>query len=317
MAGCAYCVGGFASYLLNKSVFLSVICEFSVFLVAFQAHYTTYFMRLHRFYIGGKNGVNLADLSVGNRFILDSLKNDSFVALVHQWKDVFRYMPGSRVVLFDDSKTECLCMIESYGSFKTEVVILEKVDGNLIADSDGSDGVSEEEGASGELSHLKSAKKDELWLFISILKGENFDLVVQKVSELGADHVVPLLCDRTIKKNINQKRAEKIAIEAAEQSGRTSVLKVHEPETLKKAIENFLESDGDIVVCHQRGESWLDGKKLLKKYPLGFIVGPEGGWSEKEEKYFEKLALRKIKFSENVLRAETAAIGVVTLVKAE
>ena len=73
--------------------------------------------------------MNLADLSIGNRFILDSMQNENFAGLVHQWKDVFRYMPGSRVVLFDDSKTECLCMIESYGapgSFKTELIILEK-----------------------------------------------------------------------------------------------------------------------------------------------------------------------------------------------
>ena len=276
-------------------------------------------MRLHRFYIGGENGVNLANLGIGNRFILDSLKNDAFVSLVHQWKDVFRYMPGSRVVLFDDSGVECLCMIESYGSFKTELVILEKVDGNLIGEvdenSEGSDTETTKQSISGIPSHLKSAKKDEVWLFVSILKGENFDLVVQKVTELGADHVVPVLCDRTIKKNINQKRAEKIAIEASEQSGRTSVLRVHEPIMLKKAIEDFLAIDGDIVVCHQRGDSWEEGKKLLKKYPLGFLVGPEGGWSEKEEKYFEKIALRKIKFSDNVLRAETAAIGVVALAK--
>jgi 16S rRNA (uracil1498-N3)-methyltransferase len=216
-------------------------------------------------------------------------------------------------------------MIESYGSFKTEVVILEKVDGNLMTDSaktadvvDSVDGV-DEPSTKTLPSHLKSAKNstknEELWLFVSILKGENFDLVVQKVTELGADHIVPVLCDRTIKKNINQKRAEKIAIEASEQSGRTSVLKVYEPVTLKKAVEDFLAIDGDIVVCHQRGDSWEDGKKLLKKFPLGFLIGPEGGWSEKEEKYFEKMVLRKIKFSENVLRAETTAIGVVTLAK--
>lgn len=276
-------------------------------------------MRLHRFYVGGTNGVNLTDLATGNRFILDSLRNEAFVSLVHQWKDVFRYMPGSRVALFDDSGVECLCMIESYGSFKTELVILEKTDESMK-------GVDEEDKLDSSInknsislaevsSHTKSAKNNEVWLFISILKGENFDLVVQKVTELGADHVVPVLCDRTIKKNINQKRVEKIAIEASEQSGRTSVLKIHEPVSLKKAVEDFLAIDGDMAVCHQRGDSWEESKKLLKKYPLGFLVGPEGGWSEKEEKYFEKMALRKIKFSNNVLRAETAAIGVVTLVK--
>lgn len=256
-------------------------------------------MRLHRFYIGGKNGVNLANLEVSGRFHLDALQNENFSALVHQWKDVFRYMPGSRVVLFDDSKTECLCMIESFSNFKTELVILEKAEATM-----------DTEGLVGG-SHVK----EEIWLFVSILKGENFDLVVQKATELGVDHIIPLLCDRTIKKNINLKRAEKIVVEASEQSGRTSIPQVYEPVALKKAVEDFLAIDGDLVVCHQKGDGWSKGKEFLKKYPLGFIVGPEGGWSDKEENYFEKMSLRKIKFSENVLRAETAAIGVITLVK--
>jgi RsmE family RNA methyltransferase len=291
-------------------------------------------MRLHRFYIGGKNGVNLADLEVSNRFVLNTLHNENFSALIHQWRDVFRYMPGSRVVLFDDSKTECLCMIESFENFRTEVVILEKIaDGRGTAAAShapassalaggrrtNSDSVMDDLAGktSGKISSTANgaASKEELWLFLSILKSDNFDLVVQKATELGVDHVVPLLCDRTIKKNINLKRAEKIAIEAAEQSGRTSVPQMHEPIVLKKAVEDFLASDGDIVVCHQRGDQWSKGKELLKKYPLGFIVGPEGGWSEKEEMYFNKMSLRKIKFSKNVLRAETAAIGVMALVR--
>jgi RsmE family RNA methyltransferase len=264
-------------------------------------------MRLHRFYVGGTRGVNLADLGVSDRFFLDSSYNEDFSSLIHQWRDVFRYMPGSRVALFDDSKTECLCMIESFsGSTKAELVILEK-----------SGGGGENKSGTGDMldGEVQVIKKDELWLFASILKNENFDLVVQKVTELGIDHIVPLICDRTIKKNINMKRAEKIMIEASEQSGRTSVPKIYEPIILKKAVEDFLAEDGEVVVCHQNGDEWSKGKELLKKYPLGFIVGPEGGWSEKEENYFNKIALRKIKFSENVLRAETAAIGVITLVR--
>lgn len=263
-------------------------------------------MRLHRFYIGGKNGINLAKLGVSSRFTLDSLQNEDFSPLIHQWRDVFRYMPGSRLTLFDDSKTECLCMIESFtGSAKVELVILEKADTNKTETSNSDD------------DEVQSVKKDELWLFASILKNENFDLVVQKVTELGIDHIVPLVCDRTIKKNVNMKRAQKIIVEASEQSGRISIPTIYEPMALKKAVEEFLASGGEAVVCHQNGDQWSKAKELLKKYPLGFIIGPEGGWSEKEENYFNKMSLRKVKFSENVLRAETAAIGVVTLVLVE
>ncbi len=263
-------------------------------------------MRLHRFYIGGKKGIHLADFGPGDKLFVDSLENEDFSSLIHQWKDVFRYMPGSRVTLFDDSKIECLCMIEVLGLSKVELVILEKED-RLLDTTLGSD-----INTFGMDIHVQN---NELWLYLSVLKNDNFDLVVQKATELGVDHIVPILSDRTIKKNINIKRMEKIIIEASEQSGRLSVPKIYEPIVLKKAVEDFLAMGGDMVVCHQKGDTWSKGKELLKKYPLGLLVGPEGGWSEKEEEYFKKIALRKIKFSDNVLRAETAAIGVVTLVR--
>ena len=294
-------------------------------------------MRLHRFYIGGEKGgknegfsvfegsganrtlvkkkKNLAVVDTSETVVLDGGVSEQYASIIHQWKNVFRYTVGSRVVLFDDSGVECVCIIESITSVgdKANLVVLEKISKKNAANAAKSSvavGESINKGAN-------SGAKDALWMFVSILKNDNFDLITQKMTELGVDHIVPLLCDRTIKKNVNMTRLEKIAIEAAEQSGRTSVPKIHEPIELKKAVETFLADDGEVIVCHQDGQLWSKSVGTFKKYPLGFIVGPEGGWSEKEESYFEKNALRKVKFSDNVLRAETAAISVVALVRVE
>lgn len=294
-------------------------------------------MRLHRFYIGGEKGGknegfsvfegsganrtlikkkhSLALVDTSETVVLDGGVSEQYASIIHQWKNVFRYTVGSRVVLFDDSGVECVCIIESITSAgdKASLVVLEKISKKNAANAAKSSVAVDESINKG----ANSGAKDALWMFVSILKNDNFDLITQKMTELGVDHIVPLLCDRTIKKNVNMTRLEKIAIEAAEQSGRTSVPKIHEPIELKKAVETFLADDGEVIVCHQDGQLWSKAVSTFKKYPLGFIVGPEGGWSEKEESYFEKNALRKVKFSDNVLRAETAAIGVVALVRVE
>lgn len=288
------------------------IWNFASILIAFQTYYTTYLMRLHRFYIGSLNGAAFMQTFGSEKICLDGAANGDFAILIHQWRDVFRYTVGSRVLLFDDNKTEYLCMIEAFAGPRVTLVALEK--SKQDDKSGGGDKKAHSPGVADKTAENKS-EKNAIWLFLSILKNENFDLVIQKATELGVDHIVPILADRTIKKNINMKRAEKIAVEASEQSGRISIPCVHEPVALKKAIDDFMAEGGDMILCHQEGASWLKTKPSLKKYPLGFLVGPEGGWSPKEENMFNKMSLRKVKISENVLRAETAAIGLMSLVK--
>ncbi len=247
-------------------------------------------MRLHRFYIKGKT---LAKMDIPGSVVLNVHDDQSYTSLIHQWRDVFRYTVGSRVTLFDDSKVECLGMIETIRDGEVKLIILEK------------EKVSVQE--------EKVNSKKEVWIFASVIKNDNFDFVLQKATELGINHIVPIVSDRTIKKSINMERAKRIVIEAAEQSGRTDVPKVHEPEKLKKALENFMILDGEAVVCVQGGESWSKLKPSLKKYPIGYVIGPEGGWSDKEVQYFNEHQFKKLALGEFVLRAETAVISVLTL----
>lgn len=265
-------------------------------------------MRLHRFYIKGKR---LGKIELSERFVLEAGESDAVAGLLRQWKDVFRYITGNRVAIFDDSKKEYIAIIESLSDFKAELVILEKVFANGASDKKGGTKAGVDIG--GESIGLK----DQVWIFASIIKNDNFDFVVQKATELGVDVIVPIVSERTIKKNINLSRAQKIATEAAEQSGRVTIPEVLEPAPLKKALQDFLGRGGDVVVCSASSESqsWTKLKSQLKKYPLGFVIGPEGGWSPKEEEYFKASGFKLLSLGENILRAETAVVAAMTLEK--
>jgi 16S rRNA (uracil1498-N3)-methyltransferase len=89
---------------------------------------------------------------------------------------------------------------------------------------------------------------------------------------------------------------QNIAIEAAEQSNRLTIPQIHPPQNLSV----FLNSRSDLVLCYQDGNASIDTHNPC------CIVGPEGGWSERELVSMEQLP--KLRLSDNILRAETAGI---------
>lgn len=231
-------------------------------------------MRLHRFFIDEKIGDN-EKITV----------KDS--GLVHQWQKVFRYTTGSRVILLDGSGFEYLAVIMNVLGPRVELEIIEKKEGSKGGEKKDSD--------------------NETWLLMSIIKNNNFDLVLEKATELGIDVIVPVISDRTIKKSINMDRSKRILKESAEQSGRVSVPKIYDPLKLAGAIDLFNEGGGKLFVCNMDGDKWSE-KILKKNKKIGFMIGPEGGWSEKEIQLFNQKEYAHLKIGEHVLRAETAAI---------
>lgn len=126
-------------------------------------------------------------------------------------------------------------------------------------------------------------------------------MVVEKATELGVSGIILVQTDRVIKKGVNLERLEKIAIEASEQCGRIDVPTVVKSESLEELL-NSKDFDKKVV---------LDmGGKSIKEVPKGektlLFIGPEGGWSDEERKLFKDT--QTVSISENVLRAETAAI---------
>lgn len=145
-------------------------------------------------------------------------------------------------------------------------------------------------------------------LYCSVLKRENFELVVQKATEIGVKEIVPLITKRTIKLNLKMDRLEKIIREAAEQSGRAMVPILHKPMIFEAAMEQAEDNDINFFFDF-RGQPWKPVSSDSKK--IGIFIGPEGGWDESEVKFVmgdlkEKFLM--VNLGLLTLRAETAAI---------
>ena len=167
-----------------------------------------------------------------------------------------------------------------------------------------------------KLLRFYSNKDKKITLAFSLLKGDNIELVVQKATELGVDSILPLLTERSIVRNIKKERLEAIAIEASEQSGRIDIPKI---EQLIK-ITDLDKLDFDLgIFCDEKERSGVINQlssKIDYAKSILIIVGPEGGFSDKERSFMRSLDfINSVSISSNILRAETAAISVIAIVQ--
>ena len=159
---------------------------------------------------------------------------------------------------------------------------------------------------------LRSAEnKKEIWLAFAPIKLNYLNLMIQKATEIGVTRFIPILTERTVVRKLNEKRINKIIIEASEQSNR---LKVPSLDKLTK-FDTFLKSNQNTNIIF--GDLNTDNKKLdLKnKDPLCILIGPEGDFSIKERENISKLKkIIPLKINDNILRSETAAISMISII---
>lgn len=209
-------------------------------------------------------------------------------------RDVLRLRPGDEVYVFDGRGREFRCVVSTSKRDAAELRIEAEV-----------------EPAKPE-SHLQ------LNLCAALLKGEKFDLVVQKATELGVKKITPLItryADIHLRDAADATkrvaRWQRIALEAAKQSGRAFVPEIRLP--LK--FEAALDVDGLGVMFAERGGETLEN--LSKQAPLSVIalVGSEGGWSDDEIDSARARNFHVVTLGGRILRAETAAITVTALLQ--
>jgi len=159
---------------------------------------------------------------------------------------------------------------------------------------------------------LRSANSEkEIWLAFAPIKLNYLNLMIQKATEIGVTRFIPILTERTIVRKLNEKRINKIIIEASEQSNR---LKIPSLDKLTK-LDTFLKSNQNTNIVF--GDLNTDNKKidLKSKDPLCVLIGPEGDFSEKERENILKLKnITSLKINNNILRSETAAISMISIV---
>lgn len=148
---------------------------------------------------------------------------------------------------------------------------------------------------------------------ISLIRGDRFDFELQKLTELGVSRIVPFKSEySTIK--IDEKEEKKleryrrIVQEAAEQSRRTSIPEITEIARLKD-LDKYLSKYN--YVPYEKADSLHIPYDAIDE-SLTYVIGPEGGISPKEIEYLESIGFKAVTLGKRILRAETAAIYVLS-----
>ena len=146
-------------------------------------------------------------------------------------------------------------------------------------------------------------------VYCAILKRENFEWVAQKITEIGAQALVPCLTARTVKQRIVPERIAAIMREAAEQSGRATIPLLRAPVSFSDALDAALAGGGACILFDPRGLALeTSAHQVAAKNGINIFIGPEGGWSEEEYAHARERGVRIVSLGGTVLRAETAAI---------
>jgi len=147
-------------------------------------------------------------------------------------------------------------------------------------------------------------------------KGDRFRLIIEKVTELGVDRIIPLKCERSVVDPRDTKLAKlrQTIISACKQSGRNELPEMTDPQTLEELFQGESSRESVCVFGAPRCETSFPVTMLhLVKEPMVGIVGPEGGFTDEEEELMLSHDARPMMVSPHVLRVETAAIAFSTM----
>ncbi len=152
--------------------------------------------------------------------------------------------------------------------------------------------------------------KFELTVYAALLKGDKTELAVQKLTELGVKSVRPFISDYTVQKSEKSDRLRRAALEAAKQCGRAIIPTVAEPVTFSEIIPELSKYDA-VVFAYEGayGSGYTIEEVLRKANNAALIVGPEGGFSEREVSALTSRGYNPVTLGKRILRAETASIA--------
>jgi len=216
-------------------------------------------------------------------------------------RDVLRLQAGDEVYVFDGAGKEFRCAVREFSRDGAVLDVLEAVE------------------------PARPESPLDLTLAVGLLKGEKFDLVVQKAAELGAARIVPVATSRAdvrIRNGDDAKRKvtrwQRIAFEAAKQCGRARLIEIEEPVGFKALIDRPAE-DGEprLMFAERNGTPLAEATRNPRSgCPKVFaLVGPEGGWADEEIELAREAGWKIVTLGGRTLRAETAAIAIVALLQ--
>jgi len=203
----------------------------------------------------------------------------------HYLKNVMRLREGDNVFLFNSKDGEFKGEIISSDKKNTKVKLISKIE-NIN-------------------------KPGKISLIFSLIKSSKLDYLIQKCTEIGVKSFVPIISEKSVAKNFNIKRTEKIIKESCEQSNQLFLPAIHEVEKLEKKIKSFDKNSiiffADINSSNKKIDEVIKNNKNREFY---LLVGPEGDFSLKERDLLKSISnCIPISLGQNILRSETAAVA--------
>jgi len=198
-----------------------------------------------------------------------------------------RVSPGDAVILCDDKTGEWLARVSKAGKRNVALIVED---------------------------HLREREQvPDFTLCAALLKKQNFDLVLEKATELGVRRIQPVLTRRCVADKLNPDRARTIVTEAAEQCARTALPEIAAPVRLETLLADWPEGRTLFFADEAGGDPAAQAFADCSK-PAALLVGPEGGFEDAE-----RTAIREhqdalaISLGPRILRGETAAIAATAL----
>ena len=220
-------------------------------------------------------------------------------ALIHQLSTVLRLNAGDQITLLDNSGWEY-------------VVALDEIGRGYIS------------GAIERKTLTETEPQLKLTLYVALLRGERFEWVLQKGTELGVSAFVPVVCQRSVIDDIAEigaakiERWERIVREAAEQSRRAKLPKLLPAMLFDTACDHAARRSRAFVLWEGSGGSSLrsligsdEARPVAEEAPfsIALLSGPEGGFTESEMATAVMYRLGLASLGPRILRAETAPVA--------
>jgi len=224
-------------------------------------------------------------------FVPGPLSDEAHISLegsqAHYLTKVMRVSPGDAVILCDDMTGEWASEVSS--ASKREVVLAVR-------------------------QRLRECEQvPDFSLCAALLKKPNFDLVLEKATELGVRRIQPVITHRCVADKLNLERAKTILVEAAEQCARTALPELTEPVKLDALLRDWPD-DRDLFLADENGGEPARVAFTAKSGPAALLIGPEGGFDDAEREAIRALPqARPISLGPRILRGETAAIAATAL----
>ena len=211
----------------------------------------------------------------------------------HYLNNVMRLREGDNVFLFNSKDGEFKGEIVSFDKKKIKVRLNSKIE--------------------------NTNKPGKISLIFSLIKSSKLDYLIQKCTEIGVKSFVPVISQKSVAKNLNIKRTEKIIKESCEQSNQLILPVIHEVEKLEKKLKSFDKNSiiffADINSSNNKIEAVHENNKNHEFY---LLVGPEGDFSLKERNLLNSMSnCIPISLGQNILRSETAAVVGLTLLNSQ